>query len=1229
LPVDGKGFLLLRPPHRGRSYRVYSPPLIREVERNWSELAGAIGRWRVRVRASGARAHPVEFVPFEPASERTDKAVWERAATASRRLSERFAQRGGCGQIYDQSAKSFDTVVKEYLLAWAALLDGRDSILALAGTVEVQSLSGRTVGLIVLPSHPLRVAWHVAFDNLVLYAAQEQKLSPKRIRDEFKVLDGAMFPSLLPGLRQGSSFVFADTLGFHAIGMVADDDKEPKASIAMLARALGETDSDDMVPTVGRQSAEVLGDEILKYLDCHDRTRFLHVHALRAGDGLTVARSLGHIQHRYQRAAEGEGEADQDQDSPAFVLELYPSDEQRVVAGRFIAEAREKRRSGAGLLAEEDRWMLESLNLPGGINLPRLRWARKEGDPQSAAHLAVAFDTFDSRVVAEDFTPVTDRRRPLFAFGLLSFFDRQYASLPSPVWRSSVPDTSDGEKHPVDRSHTDRLTRLHQMVQRCVARNLDVPGAVPILKTEISPQKADTLRHLHRLCDWVLTLDRNAGVEYFDSPRENGEIYDAYVIDCVPEREDLGCLQLITSTSNLEEVRRLLDSALDQMGLSHSRRNAEFLMGQLKALSGRLAIRLTGQRAPTSELIALALSHSHCRQAAENNACWHSLRTGLLVPVDDVRDLLPPVDTSELEPEQPEVGRGVRPDLIHVSVVPRSGLQFRFVEVKYRRHLRDARSPDLLNTIQVQVESLHERWHRWYSGEDVPAVFRTIRRAKVARVLRFYADKARRHADDTLGEGLSPEAYRALVAEIDRMIEKGSEYLFSEGQDADRGWVFCPEYAGSEPLLVSPPDWETKVYLFGPQQLPDNASLRSHPEYSAPISPSPHTNRGGGPPPDASDEPPAAERVEGDPVGGTEATVSAADSPGRDPEILLGKEFATGQEVFWPLTIKGNPHLLIAGLPGMGKTTCLLNICRQMVDAGVRPIVFSYHEDIDERLSNLVPVVRFLDFHGLGFNPLQVIDRKSRLGFLDVAGTLRDIFTAIFPELGDIQGESIRNAIKQSYIERGWDDDSADLKQLREPEFRRFVEILKASPKPDRGLKTLLARLEELMDYGFFNLADSHDSLWESEGPIVVRIHRTQNEVLQRAFAALVFYKLYKEMFRRGIQPKINHAIIFDEAHRAARMSLIPTMAKECRKYGISLVLASQEARDFNSALFSAIANYLMLRVTESDAKALVRNVASSDQERTLIDKLKQMERFRGLYFSEKRKKPSLVLLPS
>lgn len=1231
LPEDSKGFVLLRTPQRGKSFRVFRPSLLQEVEQRWTEQDAPIGRWRLRVRSSGARAGAAQFAPFSrPAS--TPQSVWDRTANANRRMADRFAFGGGVRQVYDEKSQAFETVVKEYLLAWAALLEESDPSLALANTVEVQSLSGRTIGLIVLPTHPLRVAWHVAYDNLVLHARFAQDGIPRDIREELSVLDGAMFPAFLPGPDAKSSFVFADMLGFHAVAMIPDWDREPKAGVALLARALGESETDDTAPTVGRQSARVLGNEVIKYLECHDTSRLLHVHALRPGDGLTVARSLGCVQQRYRDDLQEEDlDANARQTVPAFVLELYPSKEQRGVAGRFIAETREKRRSGAGVLAPDDDWMLESLSLPGGVNLPRLRWARKNNPhPKTAAHLAVAFDTFESRVSCDAIGKLL-KDRPLYAFGLLSFLEREYSSLPSPLWHGAVPASSEGEKHPSDRMHTERLVKLHQAVLTCVARSLGEGSEPPALRTEISPEKAEDLKKLHDLCDWVITLDRNAGIEYFDSPKDSPEIYDAYVIDCVPEREDLGCLQLITSTSNLEEIRNLMDAALDQMGLSRSRRNAEFLMGHLKALSGRLAIRLTGQKAPTSELIALALCHANCRSAPQDSDCWVCLEDGFVIPVDDVRDLLPPLVTlKDCQEQDGSGGKERRPDLIHVSLAPRKGLVFRFIEVKYRRHLRAARNPEELRHIRDQVESLRYRWDEWYSQEGVCSPFRAIRRAKLARVLRFYADKARRHH-------LSQEQYEVLVSEIDRMVGKGGDYGFATFQRGERGWVFCPEYAGASPLELSPADWETRVFLFGPGLLPDSSFRAGSIECPA---------GGRGRQPAGSAKPEEQEGHGPDTV--VDSMSSSEDGPRRGrsgqeagscldahtgsptdeiPSVCFGRDTLTGGAVRWPLTVRGNPHLLVAGLPGMGKTTCLLNLCKQMLGFEIRPIVFSYHQDFDERIAHLVDSVRFVDFHGLGFNPLQVMDRESRMAYLDVAGALRDIFVAIFPELGDIQGERIRKAIKDSFIEAGWDDPNVPLADRREPEFRRFVEILRDEPKPDRGLRSLLARLEELDDYGFFELEEAQTSLWESDQPIVIRIHATQNDNLQKAFASLVFYGLYKDMFRRGTREHITHAVVFDEAHRAAGLKLIPTMAKECRKYGISLVLASQEAKDFNISLFSAIANYLVLRLTEADAKALVRNVASSQQERMLIDRIKEMDRFKGLYFCEGRSRPWAVEL--
>lgn len=114
-----------------------------------------------------------------------------------------------------------------------------------------------------------------------------------------------------------------------------------------------------------------------------------------------------------------------------------------------------------------------------------------------------------------------------------------------------------------------------------------------------------------------------------------------------------------------------------------------------------------------------AIAYANCLRAAEESDGWLSLRSGFLLPADDVRDLIPPVGN-----EANGHGlTGYRPDLIYVFLQPRRGLGFRFIEVKYRRHLRAARSPELLEGIRKQVESLRERWDQWYSPTEGCALF--------------------------------------------------------------------------------------------------------------------------------------------------------------------------------------------------------------------------------------------------------------------------------------------------------------------------------------------------------------------------------------------------------------------------------------------------------------------------------------------------------------------------
>ena len=609
------------------------------MEAQWAERRGAVGRWSVQVRGDGTRVGEPQFQEFSASM--CGQEHWDRLVRASQRLCEEtklwpsIVARIYCGK----------TRAEEYVNAWVAALEQCDPLLMLAHTVEVQTLSGRTIGLVVLPSHPLRVAWHMGYDQLAQHARYDEPMKPTEVVKALAVLDSSSFPWILPGLTRGSSFVFGDTLGFFAVAMVSDQDEEPKAAISQMAACVAEGES-DAAPSVSRQMADVLGKELDRYLQLHPpvtgASNVLHINAVRPGDGATITRALGNTVGRKDEDADGDNDADPAR-NVCFVLEMYPADADSDITGNYLTAIAERRRCGAGGIEAADRWMLESLPRPGGTVVPRLRWARRDAStPLQPAHLSVAFDTLAVKVTC---IPAASAQAtvPLHGYGLTAVIERRFAFTPTPRWESFLSPDYEGEKHPASRQLTDRLLRLHQAVLSSVARNLDYGADYwPVVRTEMSAEGQEKLTKLHNLSDCVVTIDRNAGVEFFDSPQQSRAIYDAYLIDCVPERDDLGSLQLITSTTKAEEVRDLLDATLAEMGLSSSLRNCEFLLEHLKALSGRLAIRLTSPTMKSGELVALALVHASCSNEDAFQCPWLPGKQGFFVPLDDVRDLEPP-----------------------------------------------------------------------------------------------------------------------------------------------------------------------------------------------------------------------------------------------------------------------------------------------------------------------------------------------------------------------------------------------------------------------------------------------------------------------------------------------------------------------------------------------------------------------------------------------------------
>ena len=98
------------------------------------------------------------------------------------------------------------------------------------------------------------------------------------------------------------------------------------------------------------------------------------------------------------------------------------------------------------------------------------------------------------------------------------------------------------------------------------------------------------------------------------------------------------------------------------MGLSSSQRNCEFLLSALRAVSGRLALRLAGLGHTPQEMIAVALVHRHCAQAGETDPIWLALTEGFFIPLDDVPELF-------REPDKALPGNEQRADLLYICLL--------------------------------------------------------------------------------------------------------------------------------------------------------------------------------------------------------------------------------------------------------------------------------------------------------------------------------------------------------------------------------------------------------------------------------------------------------------------------------------------------------------------------------------------------------------------------------
>ncbi len=345
--------------------------------------------------------------------------------------------------------------------------------------------------------------------------------------------------------------------------------------------------------------------------------------------------------------------------------------------------------------------------------------------------------------------------------------------------------------------------------------------------------------------------------------------------------------------------------------------------------------------------------------------------------------------------------------------------------------------------------------------------------------------------------------------------------------------------------------------------------------------------------------------------------------------LCLGANIHLGQSVPVRLSVEQRVrHMHVIGASGTGKSTMLVNLIRQDIEAGEGIGVLDPHGDLVERILGIIPPERVGDVvlvdladesHSIGFN---ILSAHSDLEKNLLASDLVSIFQRLSTSWGDQMGSVLQNAIL-AFLESSQGGTLADLRRfLIEPAFRE--RFLASVTDPDilyywrkgftqlsgnKSIGPVLTRLEtflspkpirymvsqrenrldfaDILDTGKIFLAKLPQGQMGKEnafllGSLLVSKFQqlAMSRQAQRAESRRPFW-LYVDEFQNFITPS---------------MAEILTGA---RKYRLGLILAHQELRQLDrdrevaSAVLSNPYTRVVFRVGDADARTLENGFAN------------------------------------
>ncbi len=586
----------------------------------------------------------------------------------------------------------------------------------------------RRDAVLVAPTHPLRALWYAAWAKLGARWVAAARTAPREYviptREALlRFLSPTSFPPVIP-TEAGHVLTAVDSINPFWTLFAASNEEDPRGLVGEVCSALALPE-----PAVGGALIDgaYLASRVRRYLVQHPYVRTLTINAFNPGRAGVLADMLLELQKE-----------------PAFAdlrydIRLFVPDPDGPGVGEEIAALLT---SDRGTTARE----ADAFSVPAETHLhPKLRLAVRATkdfriNPEThAAHLSLLFDVFPAEEVAA--RKADPRDATAFVHGLVQEFSTEYHEDELTVaWRRQP---RHGAARPIEDAEelSDLLGSLAAAMSSATATIATGQSGVdlrPVVSLVLGPDDRALLHQVHEVSDWVFTLDRNLGIEFFD--HGGRAMRPDYLIDHSPDMASTLGHRLVITSRSVAELEALLRPVLEQYGLQAEGRHAVVLLDQLRSLSGRLALKLISSPTQRAEALGLALS----RLYLEHQGVFENQ---VVVPLDAHLELYRVLKTHANELGDEVSFRRTDLGLFDLDLTRRT-ITCRLVEVKCYSGIGDLAHYNALKTsiaeqIAESEQVIAHHFDPQRTAQDRPD--RAFKTRELALLLEFYLERAERY----------------------------------------------------------------------------------------------------------------------------------------------------------------------------------------------------------------------------------------------------------------------------------------------------------------------------------------------------------------------------------------------------------------------------------------------------------------------------------------------------